>query len=86
MLTDRLADNFDDWLDAALQCSISSVRTFAESLQDEYDFIQAAMDFKWSNGPTEGHVNRLKFIKRQMYERASFELLRHKVLCPPGST
>lgn len=35
---------------------------------------------KWSNGPTEGVVNRLKLIKRQMFERGSFELLRKRVL------
>jgi transcriptional regulator with XRE-family HTH domain len=34
----------------------------------------------WSNGATEGHVNRLKFLKRQMYGRANFDLLRLKVL------
>jgi transposase len=38
------------------------------------------------NGATEGHVNRLKFIKRQIYGLASFELLRQKVLYNPGST
>jgi transposase len=35
----------------------------------------------WSNGPVEGHVNRLKLIKRPMFGRASFELLRRRVLC-----
>jgi len=35
---------------------------------------------EWSNGPTEGHVNRLKFLKRQGYGRAGFDLLRRRVL------
>jgi transposase len=40
----------------------------------------------WSNGQTEGQVNRLKFLKRQMYGRANFDLLRLKVLYPSGFT
>ncbi len=42
--------------------------------------VQNAIQLRWSNGPVEGHVNRIKSIKRQMYGRASFELLRRKVL------
>jgi transposase len=42
--------------------------------------VQAAVTQTWSNGPVEGHVNRLKTIKRQMYGRAGFVLLRARVL------
>jgi transposase len=63
-----------------------TVRNFAKSIRSEYIFIRAALEHEWSNGQTEGQVNRLKFIKRQMYGRASFELLRQKVLYYPGST
>ena len=42
--------------------------------------MQAAVTETWSNGPVEGHVNRLKTIKRQMYGRAGFVLLRARVL------
>ena len=42
--------------------------------------VQAAVTQRWSNGPVEGHVNRLKTIKRQMYGRAGFALLRARVL------
>jgi transposase len=45
--------------------------------------VEAALSQPWSNGPTEGEVNRLKLIKRQMYGRASFELLRRRVLLAP---
>ncbi len=40
-----------------------------------------ALVLPWSNGPVEGHVNRLKFLKRQMFGRANFDLLRIRVLC-----
>jgi hypothetical protein len=42
--------------------------------------IKAALEYKWSNGPVEGNVHRLKLIKRSMYGRASFHLLRLRVL------
>jgi transposase len=42
--------------------------------------FRAACFLPWSNGPTEGHVNRLKFLKRQMFGRARLDLLCVKVL------
>ena len=42
--------------------------------------MRAGLTEAWSNGPTEGHVNKLKLIKRQMYGRAKFDLLRQRVL------
>ncbi|WP_149015254.1 transposase, partial [Escherichia coli] len=44
--------------------------------------ICEAMSGRWSNGVVEGHVNRLKMLKRQMYGRAGFELLRQRVMSP----
>jgi transposase len=52
-------------------------------LQSDYSAVRAALANSWSNGQTEGQVNRLKFIKRQMYGRAKFVLLRLRVLAPP---
>jgi transposase len=45
-----------------------------------YDAVRAACSLLWSNGTTEGHVNRLKILKRQMFGRAHLDLLRVKVL------
>ena len=42
--------------------------------------VENAVDQVWSNGPVEGHINRLKNLKRQMYGRAKFELLRARTL------
>ncbi|WP_431355987.1 transposase [Escherichia coli] len=44
--------------------------------------IQMPFCSRWSNGVVEGHVNRLKMLKRQMYGRAGFELLRQRVMSP----
>jgi transposase len=86
LIQERSADQFDTWLDTADQSSLKTVRSFAKGLREEYPFIRAALEYEWSNGQTEGQVTRLKFIKRQMYGRASFELLRLKVLYHSGST
>jgi transposase len=44
--------------------------------------VRAALDLPWSNGQVEGHVHRLKLIKRQMFGRAKFDLLKKRVLYP----
>lgn len=86
ILNTRSVAEFDVWLTRADHFSVKSVNNFAKALRDEYAFIQASLLYEWSNRQTEGQINRLKFIKRQMYGRASFDLLRQKVLYYPGST
>jgi transposase len=56
------------------------LRTFASGLQQDIAAVSAALSHAASNGMTEGHVNRLKLIKRQGYGRAQFDLLRQRVL------
>ncbi|WP_107809908.1 transposase [Elizabethkingia sp. YR214] len=46
----------------------------------EYDSIENTISLPWSNGPVEGFVNKLKIIKRQMYGKANFELLRKRMI------
>ncbi|GEN11428.1 hypothetical protein MFU01_64650 [Myxococcus fulvus] len=57
-----------------------AVKTFAEGLQHDHDAVLASMQTPWSNGQCEGQVTRLKPLKRQMYGRACFDLLRCRVL------
>ena len=56
------------------------LRRFALGLFSDMRGIRAAIELPWSNGPTEGHINRLKTLKRQMYGRAGFDLLRARLL------
>jgi len=65
------------WLERAKH---TALRSFASSLLRDQHAVEAALTLPWSNGPVEGHVHRLKLIKRQMYGRASFDLLRLRVL------
>ena len=68
------------WLADASASGVRAMETFAAGLKSDAAAICAALTMPWSNGQTEGQVNRLKLIKRQMFGHASFELLRRRVL------
>ena len=70
----------DAWLIEAGGCGVPTMETFAAGLKKDADATRAALTTPWSNGQTEGQVNRLKLVKRQMYGHASFDLLRRRVL------
>jgi len=80
MIRDHCADALSAWLQACLDAAIHELQTFAISLQRDVSSIRLALSTAWNNGITEGHVNRLKVIKRTMYGRANFDLLRLRVL------
>jgi transposase len=80
MVRERNGRALSPWLLAARRSGLSEVASFAAGLAREQAIIQAALDYPYSNGVAEGHVNRLKMIKRTMYGRASFSLLRQRVL------
>ena len=78
----RRLKEFDRWLKRVEPCGVKEMRGFAASLRSDLPAVRAAFTLPWSNGQTEGHVNRLKFLKWQMYGRSSVELLRLRVLNP----
>jgi transposase len=86
ILRERKADELDQWLVEAEESAIGSLKNFATGLRRDYDAVKAAATYEWSNGQTEGQINRLKCIKRQMYGRAKFDLLRKRVLGMPAPT
>lgn len=71
---------FTRWISQATTCGVQAVQTFALGLQHGLASVEAALTTGWSNGQTEGHVNKLKGLKRQMYGRAKFDLLRRRLL------
>jgi transposase len=83
MLRQSLAETFENWIDQVKQSDITELQNFASGLLKDRAAVVAALSLPWSNGQVEGQVNRLKLIKRQMYGRASFTLLRARVLHPP---
>jgi transposase len=73
------------WMERALKTGIQALQRFVRTLKQDMGAVEAAVTEQWSNGPVEGHVNRLKTIKRQMYGRAGVELLRARLLPEPSS-
>ena len=69
-----------DALSTAREFADEVLETFATGLQQEAAAVGPALTLPWSSGQTEGHIARLKLIKRQMYGRANFDLLRRRVL------
>jgi transposase len=80
MVRDCQGHQFDQWLAEVQEHGIAELQTFAKGLQKDYDAVKAGLTLSWSNGQTEGQNHRLKFLKRQMYGRAHFALLRQRVL------
>jgi transposase len=81
MIRHQRPDDLDAWIDRSQQVDVpKSFRSFAVGLKTDYAAVRAALTLSWSNGQVEGQVNRLKLIKRQMYGRANFDLLRLRVL------
>jgi len=68
------------WIEGARRCEFGAVVRFAYGLKKDLSAVAAAVETSWSTGQVEGQINRLKMIKRQMYGRAGFELLRARVL------
>jgi transposase len=73
----------DIWLKTCETTDIPELANFATGLRQDYQAVKAGVTLKWSNGQTEGQVNKLKMIKRQMYGRANLDLLRSRLLHPP---
>ena len=73
----RSEENLGAVLDSAAGTPLAS---FAASLRRDLAAVQAALDLPWTTSPAEGQINRIKMIKRTMYGRAGFQLLRARVL------
>jgi len=80
MLRERQGERLDGWLEQVEAQEVSELRSFAQGLRKDYDAVKAGLTLEWSQGQVEGQVNRLKFLKRQMYGRGGFEILRKRVL------
>jgi transposase len=71
------AGTLDEWL---ANTAGTPLESFAKGLKKDLAAVQAALDTPWSTSPVEGQISRLKTIKRTMYGRAGFSLLRSRVL------
>ncbi len=69
-----------EWITTVRSFNLPYLHAFPRGLDKDHAAVTAGMTLPYSNGPTEGHVNRLKMLKRQMYGRANLDLLRKRVL------
>ena len=74
------AERFDPWLAQARDSALPAFRNFARKIDSDYDAVRGAVTSPWSTGQVEGQINRLKMNKRQMFGRASFDLLNRRFI------
>ena len=80
MVREKQADQYEEWHREAQNKSLTEFENFARGLRRDNEAVKNALSENWSNGQVEGQVNRLKLIKRAMYGRGSFDLLKARVL------
>ena len=77
LLRRKTVEKLDNVLNAAAGTMLGR---FAAGLRRDFDAINAALELPWTTSPVEGQISRIKMLKRTMYGRAGFELLRARVL------
>ncbi|MGV4985780.1 transposase [Streptomyces sp. NRAIS4] len=80
LLQRRRGHHLLEWVREAEHDAPAPVLSFAQNLCLDVDAVTAGLPLPWNSGIVEGHVNRIKTIKRAMYGRASFHLLRTRIL------
>jgi transposase len=83
LVRQRQPAQLDSWLDRAAASALEPVQRFAKGLRDDYAAVKAGVTLPWSSGPVEGHINRLKMLKRQMFGRARLDLLSRRFVRAP---
>ena len=80
MMCGRHGERLDAWLAAVEADDLPELRRFTAGLRRDYDAVRAGLTLPHSSGRVEGIVNKIKMLKRQMFGRANFDLLRTRVL------
>jgi transposase len=83
MVTRRRGERLPGWLAQARAIGLPGLNSFVTGIEHDLDAVTAGLTQPWNSGPMEGHVNRIKMLKRQMYGRANLDLLRKRVLMAP---
>nr|WP_246496980.1 ISL3 family transposase [Sphaerisporangium rubeum] len=80
MMSKRNGTQLTHWLTQAANSDLPGLNSFIRGIERDHAAVTAGLTLPWSSGPVEGHVNRIKMLKRQMFGRANFDLLRRRVL------
>lgn len=83
LMNKRRGDRLTDWINRVQSDPLPALHSLLNGLRRDIDAVTAGLSMSWSSGPVEGAVNRIKTIKRQMYGRACFPLLRKRILLSP---
>jgi transposase len=83
LVRQRQPAQLDPWLQRATASPLEALQQFATGLSADYEAVKAGVTLPWSSGPVEGHINRLKMLKRQMFGRAHLDLLSRRFLLAP---
>ena len=79
-LFSRKPDELEKWMSEAERLGLEQINSFVKGLRRDIDAVKRAIELDYNNGLAEGSVNKLKVVKRIMYGRNSFELLKGKLL------
>jgi transposase len=82
MLVEHRGENLDDWLRRVEADDLPCLRRFVRGIRRDYDAVVNGLTLPHSSGAVEGNVNRFKMIKRKMFGRPNFDLLRKLILHP----
>ena len=77
---EQTRSRLEEWTERVKASRIAELEAFAVKLLQDTEAVVGAMVLPYSQGQTEGRVNKLKFVKRSMYGRGSFDLLRQRAL------
>jgi transposase len=80
MMRDLRGDRLGHWMGDVQADALPDLHSFVAGLRRDHDAVVAGLALRWSSGPVERRVNRLKMLKRQMFGRANLDLLHHRVL------
>ena len=80
MMRHREGERLDAWLSQVHESGLPELQSFAQGVEQDKAAVQAGLTLPISNGQVEGQVTKIKLIKRMMYGRAAFPLLRQRVL------
>jgi transposase len=84
LVRQRQPEHLDPWLQRAAKSTQEALQRFAKGLYEDYAAVKAGVTLPWSTGPVEGHINRLKMLKRQMFGRARLDLLSRRFVRAPA--
>lgn len=80
MMRRREGERLDVWLSQVHESCLPELQSFAHGVEEDYEAVKAGLTLALNNGQVEGQVTKIKLIKRMMYGRAEFPLLRQRVL------